>query len=144
MADKYITEDGQIAYAFEGISLKDWKYGCLECKNLHENYSSCPAYPEGIPEDLLSGKRMHNKIQDDQTGETVFEPLQNFEIQIRTENIRVDKAFKILQHEITEITREINNTDSPDINAVFYRRGLIKALKIYMDTFGFEFVDIEK
>ncbi len=141
MADKYITEKGQIAYAFEGISLKDWKYGCLECKNLHENYSSCSAYPNGIPDDLLSGLRMHTKIQEDQTGEVIFQPLLNEEIQIRTENIRVDKAFKILQHEITEITREINNSNSLDINTVFYRRGLIKALKIYMEAFGFEFVD---
>ena len=83
MADKYITENGRIAYAFEGISIKDWKYGSLECDHLHENYSTCPAYPDGIPEDLLSGLRMHTNIQDDQTGEVIFQPLLDEEIQIR-------------------------------------------------------------
>lgn len=36
---------------------------------------ACTAYPDGIPERILTGAADHATVQDDQTGEWVFEPV---------------------------------------------------------------------
>jgi len=33
----------------------------------------CPAFPEGIPEEIRSWKNPHTKVRDDQEGDFVFE-----------------------------------------------------------------------
>ena len=35
----------------------------------------CPAYPDGIPDELLLGKVQHDQVRKDQTGNTVFEEV---------------------------------------------------------------------
>ena len=46
---------------------------CGSCKHFIEDDFYCPAYPDGIPDELLQGKEFHTKVRKDQTGNTVFE-----------------------------------------------------------------------
>lgn len=47
---------------------------CAKCKHL-EGGTSCPAYPKGIPIELLSGEHTHRTIIEDQQSNIVFEPI---------------------------------------------------------------------
>ena len=47
---------------------------CSKCKHFEEWDYFCPAYQNGIPDELLSGVQKHNKIRIDQDGSTIFEP----------------------------------------------------------------------
>ncbi len=47
---------------------------CAVCKHFVMNDYYCPAYPYGIPDQLLDGSEKHNKLRPDQTGSTTFEP----------------------------------------------------------------------
>ncbi len=47
---------------------------CLFCKNLAKGWK-CEAFPEGIPDDILSGENDHTKPLPNQTNNTVFEPI---------------------------------------------------------------------
>lgn len=46
---------------------------CDSCANLRVNGSSCPAYPDLIPEDIRVWAGNHHKKRSDQTGDTVWE-----------------------------------------------------------------------
>jgi hypothetical protein len=46
---------------------------CSICKHFQRDDFYCPAYPEGIPDSLLSGKEQHNQVRKDQKGTTIFE-----------------------------------------------------------------------
>ena len=46
---------------------------CGSCKHFRKDDFYCPAYPDGIPDELLSGKKQHDQVRKDQTGNTIFE-----------------------------------------------------------------------
>ncbi|MDL2297440.1 hypothetical protein LJC68_09100 [Bacteroidales bacterium OttesenSCG-928-B11] len=46
---------------------------CWFCK--HFGNFECPAFPDGIPDKYLSGKRIHDEIDENQVGYTVFTEL---------------------------------------------------------------------
>ena len=48
---------------------------CARCKHF-DNYT-CAAFPDGIPEKLLTGEQKHDKIIPGQTGSTVFEEIKD-------------------------------------------------------------------
>jgi hypothetical protein len=45
---------------------------CFICEHLNDPNLSCPAYPDGIPMDILKGMRCHTKVFKDQAGQTVY------------------------------------------------------------------------
>lgn len=45
---------------------------CAFCKHFVDNDFYCKAFPNGIPDAILSGKQKHDVIIKGQTGETVF------------------------------------------------------------------------
>lgn len=73
------------------IDAKGYKGETITIDNGHESYSpnrskcalsqhfdsvemKCPAFPEGIPERFLSGKRVHGSIERNQVGTIIFTP----------------------------------------------------------------------
>jgi len=46
---------------------------CISCKYFNDDGFYCPAYPDGIPNELLAGKITHREIIKEQTGKTIFE-----------------------------------------------------------------------
>ena len=44
---------------------------CNDCTNYTED-ASCPAFPEGIPEEILIGDFKHTEVIDNQVGDYVF------------------------------------------------------------------------
>ena len=52
----------------------DWfTSSCSSCKHFRRDDFYCSAYPDGIPDELLSGKEKHTEVRKDQIGNTVFE-----------------------------------------------------------------------
>jgi len=50
---------------------------CLECKNfIHNKKFTCKAFPEGIPDNILFNKKIHNKKIKGQTGDYIYEPIE--------------------------------------------------------------------
>lgn len=47
---------------------------CANCIHFEDWDYFCAAYPDGIPDELLSGKMRHDKIIKGQTGQTVYLP----------------------------------------------------------------------
>jgi hypothetical protein len=45
---------------------------CFRCKHFLEGYK-CPAFPEGIPNDILSNEFIHNKKHPEQQGALLFD-----------------------------------------------------------------------
>ena len=45
---------------------------CLDCKHYNAIGGGCKAFPEGIPDSFLMGKK-HNKVLKNQIGEYIFE-----------------------------------------------------------------------
>ena len=57
---------------------------CFFCKHLidepgYANTFICSAYPNGIPEDIIKGIRVHDKVFDDQRSNFVFEKTEDFD-----------------------------------------------------------------
>lgn len=58
---------------------------CIFCTHLSDNKGetgeantfTCAAYPSGIPEDILLGIRIHDKVFDDQQGSIVYEETED-------------------------------------------------------------------
>ena len=51
---------------------------CVDCIHFNKHdYSklSCAAFPDGIPEDILSGDFDHTKKHTDQDNDIIYEPL---------------------------------------------------------------------
>ena len=46
---------------------------CGTCKHFRRDDFYCLAYPDGIPDELLSGEELHDEVRGDQTGNTIFE-----------------------------------------------------------------------
>lgn len=74
--------------AFIG-SVPNFHYGCYECKHLGKFFQTCPAYPRGIPKELLTGKRMHKRIWEDQEGDLTFEYVGDLGVYNRIERIKM-------------------------------------------------------
>ena len=68
MAKEYILNDRHQV-------LNVYSSHCGNCVHLDNGQFTCPAYPEGVPNDLLEGKRPHYDIIKGQTGKTVYEPI---------------------------------------------------------------------
>lgn len=46
---------------------------CSTCIHYDEEYQGiCPAFPHGIPADIISGNETHNKVKQDQMGDFVY------------------------------------------------------------------------
>ncbi|MDR2118770.1 MAG: hypothetical protein LBP25_04490 [Tannerellaceae bacterium] len=45
---------------------------CCRCEHFQEWDFFCAAFPGGIPDEYLSGKKVHNKIDKNQVGNAVF------------------------------------------------------------------------
>ena len=55
---------------------------CFNCKNFkNKSYNGktykCKAFPNGIPEEILTGKESHDTVIKGQTGEYVFEEVKS-------------------------------------------------------------------
>jgi len=49
---------------------------CADCKHLDENPGGCPAFPQGVPDEILSGENKHTEKHPDQKGDLVFTPME--------------------------------------------------------------------
>lgn len=48
---------------------------CLECEYfIHNKKFTCKAFPNGIPDNIIFNKKIHNKIIKGQTGDYIFKP----------------------------------------------------------------------
>ena len=47
---------------------------CSDCRHFEEHNCHCIAFPEGIPEEYLSGEAKHRTVDSRQTGSDVFTP----------------------------------------------------------------------
>ena len=59
-------------------SLPENKLQCAKCKN-HIRFERCTAFPNGIPEAILSGEHDHRKSYKNDNG-IKFEPIQGAEL----------------------------------------------------------------
>jgi hypothetical protein len=46
---------------------------CTNCKHCNETEFICPAYPYGIPDEVLRNEILHDEVLDNQFGDIVFE-----------------------------------------------------------------------
>lgn len=46
---------------------------CVNCKHCNATEFICPAFPYGIPENILRNETIHDKVLDHQFGTIVFE-----------------------------------------------------------------------
>jgi hypothetical protein len=51
---------------------------CFRCKN-YENIIGCPAFPEGIPDEILLTNE-HSEIIEGQIGKFIFDPINEDEL----------------------------------------------------------------
>ena len=61
MKEYFFTEDG-IRVPF----------GCIPCLYFDHKTRNCPAFPEGIPEEIGTGKLHHDRVLPGQVGDFVF------------------------------------------------------------------------
>ena len=45
---------------------------CTTCKHFHADDYYCRAFPDGIPDSILSGKQKHDNVLKSQVGEYVY------------------------------------------------------------------------
>lgn len=50
---------------------------CFKCKHFREFKGGCDAFPDGIPDEIVSGENQHLKPLPDQKNNIIFEPLTN-------------------------------------------------------------------
>jgi len=48
---------------------------CFKCKNFNDIIGGCKAFPDDIPNEILSGENDHSKPLPDQKNDIVFEPI---------------------------------------------------------------------
>jgi len=53
-------------------------YSCYGCKHFNPRTFTCPAFPKGIPSDIIEGFMPHTTVFRNQVGEYVFEPKPDF------------------------------------------------------------------
>lgn len=51
---------------------------CTFCKYIKEDGYSCTAFPDGIPDDLLSGVQKHDSIIESQEGSILFSKKEEY------------------------------------------------------------------
>jgi len=76
----------------ELIKPPHFEYGplCLGCKHFQSRKLTCPAFPNGIPSDVLEGFLPHVEVLPDQKGAYVFEPKERIpELMRRGEEQRI-------------------------------------------------------
>lgn len=61
---EYILDDRHELFSFGS--------DCATCFFFNLNHFSCIAFPEGIPENILSGKSRHRQTVPNQEGNTVY------------------------------------------------------------------------
>jgi len=49
---------------------------CSSCKHFDRADGNCTAFPDGIPDEILSGENNHSKPLPEQGNDIVFEPVQ--------------------------------------------------------------------
>lgn len=50
---------------------------CFSCKHFNSVKWVCPAFPKGIPEEILTGENDHSEPLPDQNNNIVFESVDN-------------------------------------------------------------------
>lgn len=50
---------------------KIYSSSCSLCKFFEEKYYTCAAFPNGIPDDILSGENKHNKPEKSQSDNSI-------------------------------------------------------------------------
>jgi len=73
-----------------------FEYGplCLGCKHFRSRELACPAFPNGIPSDVLEGFLPHVEVLPGQRGAYVFEPKEKIpELMRREQRIRLPKEW---------------------------------------------------
>ncbi len=53
---------------------------CIGCVHLKTD-STCPAFPDGIPSTIYHGFQLHDMVLPEQTGDVVFKPHADFEVE---------------------------------------------------------------
>lgn len=53
---------------------------CIICKHLNDGWK-CDAFPDGIPDDILSGNNDHSQKHEEQKNEILFERIADKEIE---------------------------------------------------------------
>lgn len=48
---------------------------CLRCAH-YKLGMTCPAFPDGIPAEIVAGLEPHDSVREDQEGELTFEPVE--------------------------------------------------------------------
>jgi hypothetical protein len=48
---------------------------CFKCIHLNPDGGGCRAFPQGIPDEILSGENLHKKPLPEQKNKIVFEPI---------------------------------------------------------------------
>ena len=108
------------------IKYSDLQYGCIECQHLNDDFRTCPAFPDGIPERIITGIEMHRDIKENQIGSTVFNQCDKAEE--RYEKIVAVKVIEGLIKEYDRATDRSNTTDNIEV-LMGYRRGLMFGIK---------------
>lgn len=138
----YNDQHKQLFVKIGGISPEEWKYHCFECSHLHKDYRTCPAFPQGIPEDIIAGKRIHKKIHPQQTGDTLFQALPDEDIECRIEEMRTTAVLRHLAEEIDRTNKRISHSPDP-AGEYRYKNGLVFAVLKICQVFHFPLLDDE-
>lgn len=62
-------------YVFPSDKTVKYESDCAFCKHLNLADYSCVAFPQGIPNPILEGKKKHQSIIEGQVGTSVYEIL---------------------------------------------------------------------
>lgn len=54
--------------------LSTYQSDCAKCKHFNNETYACPAFPEAIPNKLLTGETNHRTVKSTQEGKLVFTP----------------------------------------------------------------------
>lgn len=72
---RYLIDNGQILDDRHEIFSR-YTSSCSLCKYFEEKYYACKAFPDGIPEKILSGENKHHKPEKSQSDNSiVFTPI---------------------------------------------------------------------
>jgi len=91
-----------------GMLPPGWRvaYLCTVCKHFKPKTFTCPAFPKGIPSDIMEGFMFHTTVFRNQVGEYVFEPKPDFKLQelFRTSDDLTRRLFRPREDIIKWIT----------------------------------------
>ncbi len=95
---------------------------CSNCKHLNENPEGCPAFPDGIPDDILSGKILHKVPIKGQVGDYVYI---RFKLPPRIQEL-YDKNFEAFQY--MEDGIKLTAAERRELDAYFRKPGSVAEL----------------